>query len=401
MDEWHNVSNHNNKRRQILGKDNDTKSKQKRLRRKIRKDLRLDGLDDLERRRVKMGTTNQSKWTNHREDDERLANINSNNTSRKSNVVLYLVGVIIIFLISVVGIVYYLLNSKIDTVNQINNQVSKTVNSIDGNEADKLARSLERPSAETILIGKQIEESLSKQSHSPDMFNVYQDIPASLKTDTLMKRKDFNASMVYNKDKFCSYVEKVFRVYSSVTGEPLTFESKDPEYQPFTNKLDCAKISLYNNNNLYLIYSFIYSYFINTDPELIKKVVLVINSVKLVQMKDYFNIVEDLPSILASLEKMNRDNFVELMQDPSKKDLFCNYAVKFNRLYVVEMGVNIEDMKLDPCDPLSNIDQDYSYYDKIYEIANYGKVTPANADYLTPEMSDKINKIRAVKLPNN
>ena len=233
------------------------------------------------------------------------------------------------------------------------------------------------------------------------MFNVYQDIPASLRTDELMKRKDFNASMVYNKDKFCNYVEKVFIAYRSSTGEQLTFESNDPEYRPFTNKLDCAKISLYNNNNLYIIYKFIYSYFINTSPELIKKVVLVINSVKLAQIKDYFNIVEDLPPILSSTDKMDKDSFVAFMREPSKKDLFCNYAVKFNRLYVVEMGVNIEDMKLDPCDPLSNIDQDYSYYDKIYEIANYGKVDPANADYLTPEMRDKINKIRVAKLPNN
>ena len=401
MDELHNIHNGNYKKRKLVDVDHYLKSRKNRLKRKIREELHRESLDDLERRRVRIGKTNQAKWKNHRKNDDKLATISYQNESRNSKLIWCLFVVIIIFMASMFGLLYYFLNSGGDPVAQINNQVNNAVKAVDGNEAEKLARSLERPSAETILIGKQIEDSLSKQVNSPNMFNVYQDIPASLKTETLMKRKDFNASMVYNKDKFCNYVEKVFMAYSSATGEPLTFQSNDPEYKPFTNKLDCAKISLYNNNNLYLIYNFIYSYFINTSPELIKKVVLVINSVKLSQMKDYFNIVEDLPQVLSSIDKMDQDHFMEFVQDPSKKDLFCNYAVKFHRLYVVEMGVNIEDMALDPCDPLSTVDQDYTYYEKIYEITNYGKVTPANPEYLTPGMSDKINKLKSSKLPNS
>jgi hypothetical protein len=401
MDELQNVNNGKYNKRKIVDVEHYLKSKKNRLKREIREELYRDSLDDLERRRVRIGKTNQARWKNHRKNDDKLATTSYKNESRNSKLIWYALAVIIIFMSSIFGLLYYFLNSSVDSFDQINNQVNKAIQSVDGNEAEKLARSLERPSAETMLIGKQIEESLSKQVNSPYMFNVYQDIPASLKTETLMKRKDFNASMVYNKDKFCNYVEKVFIAYSAATGEPLTFQSNEPEYKAFTNQLDCNKISLYNNNNLYLIYDFIYSYFINTSPKLIKKVVLVINSVKLSQMKDYFNIVEDLPQVLSSIDKLNKDNFIEFIQDPSNKDFFCNYAVKFNRLYVVEMGVNIEDMALDPCDPLSTVDQDYTYYEKIYEIANYGKVTPSNADYLTPEMRDKINKLRSSKLPNS
>ncbi|MFL1781174.1 hypothetical protein ABSA28_00891 [Candidatus Hepatincolaceae symbiont of Richtersius coronifer] len=192
------------------------------------------------------------------------------------------------------------------------------------------------------LEEKELDELFANYDDNRLSFNIYKNIPKIFKTKSPLKSEYFYRIVPYYKKDLCFYASKSLTTYKTANSEPITvndtktrseFDGKSLDINLIPSFEACMNYRLYDNPKLYAIYQIVFHNFIRTNykeisPSLINKIKIA----KRMRVRNYFNIVEDYPTALASTNLLSQREFAKILSDKRNSTAYCNYKTNFIRI---------------------------------------------------------------------